>query len=288
MSGPKCNTYTLADEERERQKRLYQERLERQRRERIRQEKLLKERLEKEREEKRVKEFDNEVDNTLNELAILRRKQEEKEHNKEVMRLMDEFLEVYGEYTTAAIVAGEDAKEFEFDETRVKADISEMKRLTEEINAKALEDICRQEVNRIVNETIEDMGYQVLGEKNPGAKANAVLYRYDDSTAINVINTGNTFVMEVVATDNEDRLPTQGEKKDLYRKMENFCGDYEDIMERLENDERLKINRVYHMPADEKYAHVINTSAYSKEKTGIAKKMKTTSSAKKKTLRSNA
>ena len=254
MSGPKCDEFYLSEEEIQRQQEE-QERLLREEEERIRREEERRIREAKERHQRAVTVETNAT------LELLKQVQPDPQQ--------DKFNEVYYAYQAAATLAGEEAKVYNYEKDTAAVFISEMEAATKRWKEKSLEVKCRQRVDEIICETIEEMGYELIGEnvseKTSGATQPAAhLYAYDEDTAISVISANGQFTMEVVAIDEKDRSVTEKEADTLEKEMHAFCGDYETLLKRLEEKHVIHKSNVFHMPPSKRYARVINTSAYKK------------------------
>ena len=252
MSGPKCDVFELGGEE-----------LRRQREE---QERLRQEELKRLREEERRKMISGQADELFLKFSEMAKERttEEKVNNS----LKTEFEEVYREYRAAAKLAEVEADVFEFSEKNADLIIEKMQEKIEQWNELAFSRQCNCRVNEIIDETIEEMGYELIGErhndnwKQPLAK----LYQYDENTAISVISTNGQFTLEVVTSDTTDRQITEKEAQMLEEHMKEFCVDYEELKKRLENKNLLRSKRVFHMPPSKAYARVVNTSLYKKKR----------------------
>lgn len=259
MSGPKCDDFWLSFEEDEEIARAEQERLAReaqrrheqklaeQHRRRQEAKRRMEEELQRKMEEqlRQEKEFDEGVDQIMLELEL------------------QEFLECVSMYEVAAEAAGIEPIEYELDANSWETQKEEINRQIEELKQIGHAKACKERVNEIIVETMVDMGYEVMAERqvNQGVSM-AKLYDYGDDTAISMIAHNGKFTFEVVATDKKDRIVSPGEAMELEKKMQSFCNDYAKLMERLDRDKRLKRQEVFHKPANRKYARVVNSSVY--------------------------
>lgn len=252
MSGPKCDTFVLSAEE-----------LRRQREE---QERLRQEELKRIQEEKRRREISGQADVLLERFLAMARTQEDRSISDETLK--HRFEDIYDEYRAAANLAEAEADTFEFSERNAEVIIAKMQEKIEQWNALALSRRCTLRVNEIIDETIEEMGYELIGErqsedwKHPSAK----LYQYDKDTAISVISANGQFTLEVVTQDTADRPATEEEAAMLEEHMEVFCADYDKLKERLASKNLLETKSIFHLPPNKAYARVVNTSAYRKTK----------------------
>lgn len=135
----------------------------------------------------------------------------------------------------------------------------------EEVAEETFEQNCQREVCMVVEETIQEMGYRIIGSK-ASDQSTATLYRYNDETAIQVTDANGQFTMEVVGMDVVDRAATVQEADRLARSMENFCADYKKIQRGLRENGLEVRNELFHLPSDSKYACIVNTSDFVLEK----------------------
>lgn len=127
------------------------------------------------------------------------------------------------------------------------------------------EENCRREVCTVVEETIEEMGYRLIGSK-ASDRSTATLYRYNEETAIQVTDAMGQFTMEVVRLDVVDRAATAREADELAQSMENFCVDYKEMRARLIENGLEVPKELFHLPPDSKYACIVNTSDFALKK----------------------
>lgn len=248
MSGPKCDEIVLSEERR----RKFEETL-----------RLEKERIEKEREERRrrMEEWKRKEKE--------RREQEEK--RKKTIRELDDFdmymdavLDKIQETQQEGISSGDE----DLDREGFEAAMEQLQQ--EEAAAEAVfVENCQREVCMVVEETIQEMGYQLIGSK-ASDESTSTLYRYDDKTAINVTDAKGQFTMEIVRMDVVGRAATAQEADELARCMENFCTDYRKIQKKLRDNGLEVRNELFHLPPDSKYACIVNASEYAmvKDKKG--------------------
>lgn len=244
MSGPKCDVFCLNEEELKRQQLEQEKRLQEEQR-RIREE------------EKRRLQVAKDTTETL---KIL----QEMASNP----LKEEFHEVYCQYQAAAVLAGQEADTFEYADSNASLVIAKMKADIDNWNEMSLACRCSKRVEEIIEETIEEMGYELIGEKESAAEKTptATLYQYNDKTSISVIEANGQFTMEVVALDKVDRMITRQEAEQLESSMEDFCEDYERLKNLLASKNVINTKNIFHMSPSKKYARVVNTTAYQKKR----------------------
>lgn len=296
MSGPKCDDFFLSDweyiQQQEEEERRFQEEKRRKRQEaarRMAEEKRRREeearRRAAEEERRRREEEERRREEEARRLAEKQKREREQQFQSDVQELMAQlqqvekarpesgaeeaeleqaFFDAYISYQAAAEGAGEEAISYEFSPKMASLMIENLQKETARLRELALAKRCRKRVNEIIDETIIEMGYELVGvaEKKGDVRTESRIYQYDKNTAISVIEENGQFTMEVVALDTQSRRATETEAQALEQKMRAFCDDYDKICERLEQDERLQRRSVFHMPPDKKYARVVNKNKY--------------------------
>lgn len=250
MSGPKCDDFFLSDEEYERQKREEEARFQREQ-ELIRQRELNRQREQNRQRAKAMNACAKEVMQQLQELE-----------SQEQKVLRNEFEEVYLAYQAAAELAKEPVVFYEFAPQNASFVIENLKEEITRLREKKLQMNVEHRINQIVDETLEEMGYELLGTGEGTEEIQTCLYQYDDSCAISVIEEHGQISMEVVALDTKARRATEEEADMLASKMESFCDIYEKLCEEIKRDGRLKQQPVFHRKPDKKYARIVNKNQY--------------------------
>jgi len=121
-------------------------------------------------------------------------------------------------------------------------------------------------ISRCVDEAMQEMGYQMLGNreivKRSGKRFRNELYLFEEGTAVNVtFSSDGQITMELGGMDTGDRMPTREESAALEADMQSFCEDYREIERRL-RQKGIVTTRISVLPADAKYAQIINVSDY--------------------------
>jgi hypothetical protein len=113
-----------------------------------------------------------------------------------------------------------------------------------------------------VRESLEELGYAYLGEREENLDFYRELYRLNEETVLHVIydSTGK-ITMEVAAFDTKDRPPHQREVDRLVKEQEKFCTEYEKIFH-LINAHGLAMKKEAMYPPSPDFAQVINTSEF--------------------------
>lgn len=175
----------------------------------------------------------------------------------------EEFERLFAEYTAICNLYGYVAQEYPCTLSSVqalKAEIDRIKSVADEDNEQAYIRDC-------IDETMEEMGYSVIGSrevaKKNGSHFRNELYKYEDGTAINVTYSDDgRIAMELGGIDKNDRLPNDDEAVALCGSMERFCGDFKEIEKRLLAKGVVLADRVSMLPPSVEYAQIINTDDY--------------------------
>ncbi|MGN1338858.1 MAG: hypothetical protein ACI4WS_01065 [Oscillospiraceae bacterium] len=121
-------------------------------------------------------------------------------------------------------------------------------------------------ISRCIDEVLEDMGYDLIGErsvvKKNGAAFRNELYSFGDGTAVNVTySSGGNITMELGGLDDSDRLPDAAEADRLSEDMRSFCGRFSEFERRL-LEKGVESEHISLLPPDAEYAQIINLSDY--------------------------
>ncbi len=121
-----------------------------------------------------------------------------------------------------------------------------------------------QEILRLVEETLQELGYPVLAQKTltagDGGRLTRILLQYTEDTAVDVtVSADGKVAMEVGLMDNSSRSPDQAETAYLCGEMRYFCKDYAEIEQKLQEKGVVLLDKNYR-PPEAAYATVINVS----------------------------
>jgi len=143
--------------------------------------------------------------------------------------------------------------------------------LTSALEAEILNSEEQTYIDRCIDEVMEDMGYQLIGErsvvKRSGARFRSELYTFSEGTAVSVTYSGGNITMELGAVDSTDRLPSEYEAQRLTDDMKNFCGSFREFGRRL-LEKGVEAEHISLLPPEPEYAQVIDITGY--EPTGRA------------------
>ncbi|WP_295715258.1 hypothetical protein [uncultured Mitsuokella sp.] len=152
------------------------------------------------------------------------------------------------------------------------AAIAVLKKQIQQEKSKAEAQAQKTYIQQALNEVMEDMGYDVLGQrevqKRNGTHFRNELYQYGGDTAIDVTYADNGQIsLELGKLDKTDRLPTPAECSQLENQMLTFCDRFKEIEARLSDKGVIVGNRIALTPASADYAQVINVEDYELKKT---------------------
>lgn len=174
--------------------------------------------------------------------------------------LKQEYGALSDEYLAVCQEAGVPPKTFPVSKTSINF----MKAEIDVIHQTLAKRDAERYIGNAINEVMEEMGYHLMGglRNRPAGIVKSGLYRFNDSTAVNVTYDSNgDMCMELGALDTEDREPDVQEAENLRRDMESFCTGYRKIREKLA-EKGLVIHGVSELPPDAEYAQVFNLSDF--------------------------
>lgn len=119
---------------------------------------------------------------------------------------------------------------------------------------------------KTVRDSLEELGYTYIGEREEEMNFFRELYQINTDTVLHVIyDSMGKVTMEVAAFDSKDRPPHQREVDRLMKEQEKFCTDYEKIFH-LINSRGLLMKKEAMYPPSPDFAQVINTSEFDRSK----------------------
>lgn len=123
---------------------------------------------------------------------------------------------------------------------------------------------------RNIRESLVELGYLYLGEKEEDRDFAREIYRIHDDVILHVIydSTGRV-TMEVAVEDEKDREPHPREVEKLVKEQVSFCTEYEKIFH-LINQKGLEFRKDNLYPVSPDFAQVINTSEFVRAGEGAA------------------
>lgn len=198
---------------------------------------------------------------------IPRVKRKISEYQQQLQALTSEFNEVYINYALLCEETGTAKESFDLS----SSGISSMKKACVLMNAKVMRKRENEEVFRIVQETMQELGYPLLAEKlvteseSSSEGIRKLLLRYTEDTAVRVTVTPDGQVaMEMGLMDNEDRNPNDDDIGYLCDQMKNFCTDYQQIESKLA-EKGIVFERKNYLPPEPAYAEIINVKEFDLE-----------------------
>lgn len=146
-----------------------------------------------------------------------------------------------------------------------------LKKATEQLAGDIAYDDEEGYIAECLDKVMGEMGYYVVGErthqKKSGKRFHHELYTYKDGTVVNVTTADDgKITMELGSPDRVDRLPNEKETAFLCHAMEEFCGDFAEIEERLAAMGVVVGDRLRHLPATAEHAQIINLNEYEMQK----------------------
>lgn len=128
----------------------------------------------------------------------------------------------------------------------------------------------RQIVTEAIEETMVEMGYELIAAQAPSERAgddvSAQVYSFSNGTGIQVMECGGQVSLEVVGLGTNNRLPDETERSYLEEQMADFCDAYEDVEERLAKKGIVRAQMIFHKKPDKKYARILNLSVLEQKK----------------------
>lgn len=198
---------------------------------------------------------------------IPRVKRKISEYQQQLQALTSEFNEVYINYALLCEETGTAKESFDLS----SSGISSMKKACVLMNAKVMRQRENEEVFRIVQETMQELGYPLLAEKlvtesdSSSEGIRKLLLRYTEDTAVRVtVTTDGQVAMEVGLMDNEDRQPNADDISYLCDEMKHFCADYQQIESKLA-EKGIVFERKNYLPPEPAYAEIINVKEFDLE-----------------------
>ncbi|MCR4833432.1 MAG: hypothetical protein K5900_07630 [Butyrivibrio sp.] len=135
-----------------------------------------------------------------------------------------------------------------------------------ELEAEELKRKEEEYISQCIDDAMKAMNYSVVGArevtKKSGKHFRNVLYKFDEGTAVNVTYSNNgQITMELCGVDEQDREPTEAERRSLEDDMRSFCDDYYVIEKKLK-EKGIEPKLISHLPPEAQYAQILNVSDY--------------------------
>lgn len=186
--------------------------------------------------------------------------------NKTLEAWREPFEEAYIQYRASCNLLGRKPEHFYLNPETVEEDVRLLNQKAKELQEENLRIQESREVTRILNEVMEEMGYQVLGTKDiakkSGDKVHNTVFSYGEGSGIHVVDNGERITMEIVGLDDADRDISQEEKEYLEEEQVHFCDSFHEIEEELERRGVVLKQRVRMMPPSQEYAAIMNMDNY--------------------------
>lgn len=145
--------------------------------------------------------------------------------------------------------------------------MQQLKAEIEAMEARASIQAERAYIARCVDETMAEMGYQVIGyrdvRKKSGKHFRNELYTFHEGSAVNITYASDgQITMEIGGLAHGDRLPDDHEAQQLTEDMDAFCGEFKLFEEKLKEKGVLVGERIQLLPPAFEYAQIINIDDY--------------------------
>jgi len=169
-----------------------------------------------------------------------------------------EYEDLFAQYRLLCEELGIEEESIIFSETA--ADILQVRIARLETEALRLRE--QAVIRQCIDETMEEMGYRVVGSRSATGVLFNRLYRFGEGTAVCITGTDDgQITMELGGVDREDRLPTDVEVDCLVGEMQDFCGRYGELEQRL-REKGILTTRLSVLPPKAEYAQIINVTPF--------------------------
>lgn len=173
---------------------------------------------------------------------------ESKKYNKELLEnnapaindIESDFESALNEYVSACIFAQKEIPDcFQFDLERSKEFIIFLKRESKRIINEALNEMISREAYQASMETLGEMGYTVIGEKNING-IRSTLLRVKDNIGVNILTSTNKdgtskYTYEIVGITNDGHNVTDEERVTILESMSKMClNDFTEFIKKLD------------------------------------------------------
>ena len=193
-------------------------------------------------------------------------KKARKKWNKIREEWREPFEEAYIKYRAICNLSGKKPAHFYLNPETVKEDIRLLNQKTKELEEERLRIRAGMEAARILNEVMEEMGYEVLGTKDvtkkSGGKVHNTVFSYGEGSGIHVLVNGERITMEVVGLEDEDRNVSKEEAEYLEEEQVHFCDSFKGIEKALAKRGIPLEGNVKRTPPSKEYATILNMDGY--------------------------
>lgn len=188
-------------------------------------------------------------------------KEVELEINK-IKDLESQYSEIYSNYALLCEELEVPKEDFELSENGIFL----MTKRCHQMNSYIQSKLEADEIKRIVDEVMNEMGYTVIASKiqtsSDGALLNKILVQYSDDSAVDItITSDGQLAMEIGLMDNNEREPTPSEKAVLCEQMKDFCKDYI-IFENKLKEKGVILSEKNNQPPAPAFAKIIDLEQY--------------------------
>lgn len=135
-----------------------------------------------------------------------------------------------------------------------------VKLLEEELMRKAEQ----EEIAKSIDKVMEEMGYEIIGEKHSMTTSRSKLFLFDDYAGLEFTQQKNGNIrIQVVGLSDEDKTPVETEVDELYKQQVAFCKEYDSIIEALKKEGVvIKPGTVIRCPPDRAFCEFVDVTEY--------------------------
>ena len=129
----------------------------------------------------------------------------------------------------------------------------------------------RLQVEKALQECMEEMGYSLLGKRSDSMNDTTdTLYHMHGQTVLRVSHsrTGQ-IAMEIGLGETRHRVMQESEVSELVRDMGSFCGAYDEFKRRLRSKGIVEQEELFRFPASDEFAHTIDLSEFGVQEEAI-------------------
>jgi hypothetical protein len=181
----------------------------------------------------------------------------------ECRKYAEQFADLNVQYHALCAVNGSIPAEIEEEDDPVEF----LKEQIQRAQAQAQEAAEQAYISECLDNVMEEMGYDLVGErdvrKKSGKHFHNALYSFSSGTAVSVTyDSDGKISMELGGLDTQDRLPSRGEARQLCGEMTAFCDSFAEIERRLKEKGVEVRETISRLPPSEEYAQIINIEDY--------------------------
>lgn len=180
------------------------------------------------------------------------------EYDKQVL----EFQKLFERYQSLCLVLHQNALNYEFS----KENLSQLKEKVKEYEIAAEKELERQFIATAFNEILQEMGYNLLGQKTKSLSSSAFycnrIYSYDNGNVASVLFSSDGQISIEIGKLSNNNILTSKDVSSQVKSMEHLCEDLPIIEEKLKQRGISLDKRVLMQPVDPCFAQTIKASDY--------------------------